>query len=144
MNAPPASGAAASVKAGIAYFGLVFAAGFVLGTIRTLWLAPRIGAFGAVVIELPYMLAIAWFVCRWLVGRFAVGSTWTERLLMGVVAFVLLMIAELILTVAAFGGTVPGFIAALATPEGALGLLGQVAFAALPLVVRRRSPQTLR
>ena len=144
MSMRPAPDAGASVRAGIAYFGLVFAAGFVLGTIRTLWLAPRIGAFGAVVIELPYMLAIAWFVCRWLVGRFAVGSTWTERLLMGVVAFVLLMIAELILTVAAFGGTVPGFMAALATPEGALGLAGQVAFAALPLVVRRRSPQTLR
>jgi len=137
VSPPAAPGALAPVKAGIAYFAIVFAAGFVLGTVRTLVLAPRIGAFGAVLIELPLMLAVAWLVCRWLVRQLAVGSAWSERLLMGVVAFVLLMIAELILSVAAFGGTVPGFIAALGTPEGALGLAGQLAFAALPLVVRR-------
>jgi hypothetical protein len=132
VSAPPAPNALASIKAGFAYFGIVFAAGFVFGTVRTLVLAPRIGAVGAVLIELPLMLAVAWFVCRWLVQLFAVGAAWTERLLMGVVAFLLLMIAVLILTIAAFGGTVPGFIAALGTPEGALGLAGQLAFAASP------------
>ena len=29
-----------TLKAGVLYFVLVFAAGFVLGTIRTLWVAP--------------------------------------------------------------------------------------------------------
>jgi len=31
------------LKAGVLYFALVFGAGFVLGTIRTLWVAPRVG-----------------------------------------------------------------------------------------------------
>jgi hypothetical protein len=31
------------VKAGVLHFVLVFGAGFVLGTIRTLWIAPSLG-----------------------------------------------------------------------------------------------------
>lgn len=138
MSASAARGAAAALKAGVAYFALVFAAGFVLGTIRTLLLAPHIGPFAAVVVELPLMLAIAWFICRWLVERFAVGDARAERLVMGVIAFVLLLAAELVLSLSLFGGTVVGFVASLGTPEGAAGLAGQVAFAAMPLVVRRR------
>ncbi len=133
-----APGAATAIRAGVAYFAVVFAAGFVLGTIRTLLLVPHIGPLAAVLVELPLMLAIAWLVCRWLVQRLAVGCAWTERLLMGVVAFVLLLAAELALALALFGGTVAGFLAALGTPEGAAGLAGQVVFAAMPLLVRRR------
>jgi hypothetical protein len=56
---------------------------------------------------------------------------------MAAAAFVLLMPAELILSVAAFGGTVADFVANFASPEGAAGLVGRVAFAAMPLLVRR-------
>jgi hypothetical protein len=31
------------LRAGVFYFALVFGAGFVLGTIRTLWVVPRVG-----------------------------------------------------------------------------------------------------
>lgn len=126
------------VKAGVAYFAVVFAAGFVLGTIRTLFLAPHVGPLAAVLVELPLMLAVAWVVCGWLVRRLAVGDAWSGRLLMGIVAFVLLLAAELALSLLLFGGTVTGFLAALGTPEGAAGLAGQVVFAAMPLLVRRR------
>lgn len=33
------------LKAGVVYFALVVGAGFVLGTIRVLWIAPRFGFF---------------------------------------------------------------------------------------------------
>jgi hypothetical protein len=138
MSVQPVPEADAAIKAGIGYFAIVFAAGFVLGAVRTLVLAPRIGALGAVLTELPLMLIVARMACLWLVARFDVGSFWTECLLMGVVAFVLLMLAELVLSLAVFGGTVAGFVAELGTPEGAIGLAGQVAFAAMPLLVGRR------
>lgn len=128
----------AAIGAGIAYFAVVFAAGFVLGTIRTLLLVPRFGAVPAVLVELPFMLAIAYAACRWLVSRLSVSPAFGPRLAMGVVAFVLLIAAELALSVLLFGGSVAGFTAGLFTPAGALGLAGQVVFAALPLAVGRR------
>jgi hypothetical protein len=40
-------------KAGVIYFALVFGAGFVLGTIRTLWVIPGVGTMTAEVMEMP-------------------------------------------------------------------------------------------
>ena len=80
--------------AGIIYFALVYAAGFVLGTIRNLLLMPVFGPAVSVLIELPFMLAIAWFVCRWIVRRFTVSAAAEDRVIMGATAFVFLTIAE--------------------------------------------------
>ena len=41
------------VKAAVLYFALVFGAGFVLGPIRILWVAPRLGARVAELLEAP-------------------------------------------------------------------------------------------
>ena len=67
------------------FLAIVFAAGFILGTIRTLVLVPHLGPLAAVLLELPLMLGIAWAVCRWLLRRFAVGEAWTARLAMGAI-----------------------------------------------------------
>ena len=45
------------VKAGVLYFALVFGVGFVLGTIRTLLVVPRVGTRKAELMEMPIMLA---------------------------------------------------------------------------------------
>ncbi|HEX4920487.1 MAG TPA: hypothetical protein VFV92_07080, partial [Candidatus Bathyarchaeia archaeon] len=54
------------LKAGVLYFGLVFGVGFVLGTIRTLWVVPRVGTRKAELMEMPIMLVVtilaAWTV----------------------------------------------------------------------------------
>jgi hypothetical protein len=46
------------VKAGALYFALVFGAGFLLGTIRTLWVVPRVGTRTAELMEMPIMLIV--------------------------------------------------------------------------------------
>ena len=52
------------LKAGAVYFAVVFAVGFVLGTIRTLWVVPRFGARTAELMEMPVMLAVTIVAAR--------------------------------------------------------------------------------
>ncbi len=136
MTGPRRQGPGASARAGIAYFATVFAAGFVLGTVRTLLLVPGLGELAAVLVEIPFMLLVAWMACRWLVRRFSVPSRATDRLVMGGVGFALLMVAELLLTLA-LGNGPAAFLAGFAEPAGAAGLAAQVVFALLPLGVAR-------
>jgi hypothetical protein len=48
---------------------VVFFVGFILGTVRVLLIAPRLGETAAVLLETPVMLVASWFVCRWYVKR---------------------------------------------------------------------------
>ena len=116
---------------GLRYFAGVFAVGFALGTVRTLWLVPLVGEIGAVAMELPFMLAASWWWCGRLLARQPLGLA--GRAVMGGSAFVWLMIAELALAMA-MGRTPAQHFAAMLTAAGLLGLAGQVVFAALPLV----------
>jgi hypothetical protein len=83
------------LKAGLIYFAIVFGAGFVLGTIRTLWVVPRLGTRMAELMETPIMLAAAILAARWTVLRSAIPSTPSARLMMGGIALAFLIVAEL-------------------------------------------------
>lgn len=130
---------ALALRAGFVYFALVFTAGFVLGTARIFVLLPRFAPSLAVLIELPVILAICWFAAKWTVGKYTVPAVVADRLAMGVSAFVFLMLAETILATAGFGRTFAGFLSSFATPEGAVGLAGQMFFALFPYILLRRS-----
>jgi hypothetical protein len=56
---------AKSAVAGAVYFLVVFLLGFGLGTIRVLFVAPRLGQTTAVLLETPLMLAASWTSCGW-------------------------------------------------------------------------------
>ena len=83
-----------ATKAGAFYAIIVFVIGFILGTIRVLRLAPRLGETIAVIVEAPVILAASWFVCRWCVDRLDVRRTVSARSLMGLAAFLVLMSVE--------------------------------------------------
>lgn len=125
--------------AGLRYFAAVFALGFVLGTVRTLFVAdaPGAGRLTGVLIELPVMLAASWFVCGWIVRRHALAPRAVPRLQMGALAFALLMAAEMAVGVALFGRTPIEHLALYRDASYALGLAAQVAFALMPLVQMR-------
>ncbi len=82
------------LKAGVFYFAFVFGAGFVLGTIRTLWVVPRVGTRTAELMEMPLMLVVTIVAARWTVLRLSVPMMWSARLEMGCIALVLMLIAE--------------------------------------------------
>jgi len=129
-----------AVRAGIAYFAVVFAAGFALGTARVLLLAPHLGELLATLLELPLMLAISWIACGKLIARFHIPPRIRPRFTMGAVAFALLMLAEVLLSVTVFNRSMNAFIDDLTTPHGLLGLGGQAAFGLMPLVRNRVEP----
>ncbi|HEX4846816.1 MAG TPA: hypothetical protein VFV30_01615 [Novosphingobium sp.] len=129
-----------ALRAGLAYWGLIFALGFALGTVRTLWLAPAVGPLAAVGIELPIMLGASLWLARRLIRRHGITAS-AEALVMSGTAFALLLISEAALARLLGGQSLADWAADLASPPGALGLAGQIAFALLPLVLVRRAPR---
>ena len=134
------------LAAGSLYFFVVFAAGFLLGAVRVLWIGPALGPVAAVLIELPILLSFSWMVCGRIQRKWRIGSEGGADIGMGAVAFVLLMLAEAALSVLLNGPPVRAFWLRMATVEGAIGLAGQILFAALPairsrLASRWREPQ---
>ena len=83
-----------TLKAGVVYFALVFAAGFVLGTVRTLWVVPRLGVRTAELIEAPIMFCISILAARWAVRHVQVSPLRSRRLAMGGVALCLMLVTE--------------------------------------------------
>ena len=80
--------------AGAAYFALVFGAGFVFGTIRTLWVKPAIGVRAAELAEMPFMLLMILVAARWLDARFLRSASSSTSLAAGVVALTLVLLAD--------------------------------------------------
>jgi hypothetical protein len=126
------------LKAGLLYFVLVFGAGFVLGAVRMLWIAPRTGARMAELMEAPIMLAVTFFAARWVVRRRALPGAAATRLGAGFVALGLLLIAEFTLVLAFRGLTLAEYFASLDPVAGSVyyALLG--VFAVMPLLVSRK------
>lgn len=126
-------------RAAIVYVGVVFAAGFVFGTIRVFLTAPLLGELSAVLLELPIMLFVSWLACGRSARVFGVRRR-RGALVMGAAAFALLMIAELALSVLAFGRSPAESLGAFGTPAGIVGLTGQVVFGLMPLFRSLGSP----
>lgn len=126
------------LKAGALYFALVFGAGFALGTLRVLLVAPRLGARTAELIEAPFMLAVTFLAARWTVRRLAVPAARAPRLGMGGVALGLLLAAEFTLVLGVRGMTLRDYFATLDPVSGTVyyALLG--VFAVMPLLLARR------
>ncbi len=122
---------------GAVYFASVFLIGAGLGTGRILLLEPNLGPVPATLMELPLMIGASWLICGWVVKRLAVPADRSARLLMGGAAFLLLMAAELALTVFVSRGSIAGHFQAYRDSARLIGLAGQIVFAALPLVQAR-------
>ncbi len=120
------------------YFFTLFALGFVLGTVRVLIVVPQIGDLAATLMEVPVMLGAAFFLCRWVVGRWQVSPDLAARGAMALWFLLLLVLFETLLGIALFGRTLAEIWSGLATPAGLIGLTAQAIAALLPLFVGRR------
>lgn len=127
-----------AVAAAVLYFALVFGAGFVLGVVRVGVLVPRLGETAAVAMELPVMLAVSWLAAQSVVRWLDVPATVTARVVMGGVAFALLMGAELVLATVLLGLSLSQHVASYVILPKMLGLMAQLVFAAMPVLLLGR------
>jgi len=126
------------LRAGVFYFALVFGAGFVLGTIRTLWVVAFFGTRKAEQMEMPIMLAVTIVAARWTVLRLSVPMMWSARLGMGCIALVLMLIAEFGFVLWIRGLSIKEYFATRDPVSGAAYYLLLIVFAIMPLLVARR------
>ncbi len=120
------------------YVLILFALGFVLGTIRVLFVAPGIGVLRATLMEVPLMLTAAYLLCRWAIARWQVAPTLSARAAMALWFLVVLALFETLVGVTLFGRTLAETWSGLASPAGLIGLAAQIVAALLPLVIDRR------
>jgi hypothetical protein len=131
---------AAACLAGLHYYAAVFAFAFAMGVARTLVITPQLGATAAVLLEIPIVLALSWFVARSLLLRR--DFTLPQCTVMGATAFILTMLSEVALSALMRGQGISEWLASLMTPLGLVGLAGQLAFAIMPVLtgIKRSDP----
>jgi hypothetical protein len=126
------------LKPAFLYFALTFAAGFVFGSFRMLVLAPRVGEVAAVLIEGPFILGASFFIARQVLRRFAPTARAGRRLSIGLLALVMLLGTELLMSWIR-GISPQEFVGSWFKTAGAVGLGGQVLFAFIPLFITPRA-----
>jgi hypothetical protein len=87
------------LKATAIYFSFVFALGFVLGTIRVLFVVPRVGARVPELIESPFMVLATVLAAWWVVRRFNHSRLLWNWLGTGLIAVALVLAADLVVGV---------------------------------------------
>lgn len=132
------------LKPAAIYCALVFGTGFALGTLRVLWLVPRVGTRIAELSESPLMLLATVLAARWVNRHFSAGDRPIESLGIGLTALALLLGAEIVLGIALRGAS---GLEALVNKDPVAGtvyyaLLG--VFALLPWILARGSARTRR
>jgi hypothetical protein len=125
------------LPAGVLLFVLVFAAGFAFGAVRELLVRPYTGRELAQLLELPLMIAVSYMASRFVVRRSTIGEAgdWRD---VGLLAFVLLMIGEMLVALLILRMGLKAFIGSFLTPVGFLSLLAQALLIVLPEIAARR------
>ena len=127
-----------TLKAGVFYFAFVFGAGFVLGTVRTLWVVPRVGTRLAELMEAPLILVVTIVAARWIVRHLAIPYLASTRLGMGGIGLSLLLVTEFGLVLWLRGISIREYLATRDPVSGAVYYVLLGMFAVMPLLVVRR------
>jgi len=127
-----------TLKAGALYFALVFGAGFVLGTVRVLWIVPSFGTRAAELMEAPIMLLVIILAARWVVRRLSLPVMPEIRLGAGFIALGLLLAAEFTVVLAIRHLTIAQYLAGRDPVAGTVYIVMLLVFALMPLLTARK------
>ena len=126
------------IGAGFAYFAMVFGAGFLLALVRIPFVVPRLGVRTAELLEAPVMLLVIAVASRWLVRRHPdMGRA--ARMLAGLLALVLLVLAELAVAWSQGMHSLADIVATRDPVSGSVYVGSMLVFAIAPACWPRRS-----
>jgi hypothetical protein len=111
-----------ALKAGVIYFLLVFAVGWILGPIRELWAVPHSWSHLGLLSEAVIMLIAMVVAARWVIRRFHVPRTLPAMISMGLVALGLLLPAEIAGVLWVRGLPLQEYLAGFANGPGVISL----------------------
>ncbi len=123
------------LKGGALYYSLVFGAGFVLGTIRTLWIVPGFGTRKAELMEAPIMFVVIVLAARWVGRRPGLQLSSFERLAVGLFALGLLLLTEFTVVLRIRGLTVADYLAGRDPVAGTVYVVMLALLAFMPMLV---------
>jgi len=125
-------------QAALAYFALVFGAGFALGVLRVLFLVPRLGERVAELCEMPLMFAVIVLAARFIVRRFALPPSRPALLGTGFLALGLLLAAEFLLAVSLQDRSFADYVASRDPVSGSVYLAMLLVLALMPALLGMR------
>ncbi len=128
------------LKRSLLYFAFVFGAGFILGTIRVLFVVPRVGNRIAELAEMPVMLVVM-ILASWCILR-----SWNppparaDRLTLGGIALALMLVAEFTLVLSLRGLSISEYLETRDPVSGSVYLAMLGVYATLPLLMGAKMP----
>ena len=125
------------LKIGGLYFAIVFAAGFLLGSIRVMWVVPRFGARVAELIEAPIILLVSAVAARWIVHRFREITNAGYWLGVGLVGLGLMILVEFTVILWLRGLSIAEYVANRDPVSSAVYFASLGVFAILPVLLSR-------
>ena len=130
------------VLCSLSYLGIVFAAGFLLGIARVVWLAPWLGERHAELLEMPVMLVVAYVASGYVLNRFRLPDA-KSAAAVGFIALFLLLALEFTLVLELRGLSVTEYLTSRDPLSGVAYAFSLLVFGALPGIrkfTRERSP----
>ncbi len=127
-----------ALKYGVIYFALVFGAGFVLGTIRVLILAPRMEARYAELIEIPVMLVVIYLSAKYVVSSMQPLQARLPYLITGLGALLLLLVLEFTLVLGMRQMSLDQYLESRDEWAFAAYILSLIIFALMPLFLGKQ------
>jgi hypothetical protein len=131
-----------TLRAGLLYFAMVMGTGFCLGTIRVLFVVPRLGQRWAELAEMPLMGTAIYLSAGYILKRFPEIQHPSRSLAAGVLALGLSITAELGLAVIIQNQPLMDYIASRDKVSGIVYLLMLIAFALMPRLRLRVGAKT--
>lgn len=122
----------AMIRASFLYFVLVMGAGFLLGSVRVLFVVPHLGERWAELAEMPIMAIVIFVAAGYILRRYPEVQTRGRALVVGFTALALSVSAELVLAVVLQSQSLSEYLASRDKISGSVYLVMLVAFALMP------------